>query len=411
MLSKLVCYADSKGVKMLIHGDWNLTVDQVPLSSFLCEGELEVHDTFQEIATPTRMKWENNDAHGRHIDFSASHGMFVVHDRFIVLVKRFDGHGNPTPMRSDHMCVAYDIETPLDSVVFKLPRRTHFGAHNVTQPMWEDNWSQSRVTFLDAVQGHNSQAAWRVLSGAFESALCERKRSGAERSQPATVVKQTNNTSHAKLGRLPQIFAMRGRIVQWYKQPHNVGLGAKIVRNQMRLGQRDGCHSLEQIAFVDQDYDLAIVDDVIDTIMRIHDETKLATWQHHMQSEEYARRWVTREDDVQHYDVSRVVKGELPEVDPVAKLANETQLFGDLFVQGDVPDADCLVKQLVSLGWTRRQTQVLKRLKGIDLWRRAQKKRRQQLPWMGGQLTTWPGYRSKRSTSLHILSMRSSLTI
>ena len=55
-LSKLVCYADSKGAKMLIHGDWNLTVDQVPLSFFLCQGELEVHDTFQEIATPTRMK-------------------------------------------------------------------------------------------------------------------------------------------------------------------------------------------------------------------------------------------------------------------------------------------------------------------------------------------------------------------
>ena len=89
-----------------------------------------------EIDVPTRLQWLSNEPTGRHIDFGAAVGSFVVHSRRIIAIKRFLANGEPTLMRSDHQWRVYDVENPVDDPTYNLPKRVRLVDDDITQPMF-----------------------------------------------------------------------------------------------------------------------------------------------------------------------------------------------------------------------------------------------------------------------------------
>ena len=113
---KLLEIGVASGADLALVGDFNVTPDEEPIMEYRLRGEVDIHDTQEEIEEPTRKKAD--EPCGRHIGYMLSCGAIEVHTRRTVPIPFGDLLG------SDHNMVAYEVGATQTQSVYRWPKKS-----------------------------------------------------------------------------------------------------------------------------------------------------------------------------------------------------------------------------------------------------------------------------------------------
>jgi len=344
-MQKVMEFAVQHDADMAVIGDFNVTLSEEPLVELIQGGQLDMHDTLDEEAEPTR---RNADGPvGRHIDFMLTHGNVEVIDRRVVDVP-FE-----SKLGSDHQMVAYAVGLDSLTGIYRWPKKKHLrGEIQSTEEDFEDCWMGAKQdAFRQHLSNKEVQPAWQMLSDIAEEMLQEEgeEAKGGNRATVDQPVRNGNEDSKTFM-RLPviiqRVYKLRRRIVQSYKEPWNHRLRGTTRESILKIGLR--LDDLQQVTFQNLEDDLRVVDEVLDRLLQENRRARIESWRKSMEDERKAMRYVKGEVE----EHPRKVR---TNIHPNAALDEESQFWKQLWSTPNAVADDALIAIMEQIGIGRGQ--------------------------------------------------------
>ena len=173
-MDTLQCLASQPGPSIAV-GDWNNEPNQQPAAAAISTGRWHLMQSSPEGP------WEATREQGRHIDYGVATAQ--VHPKWRRQMKQHGDH---------HMvCYGIEVQAPLPCHKRGKTRKLRTEGYAITEQQWEQAWKAKDKDFNEAIDKHDTEQAWNLVSAVAENLLaeCEEER-GRPRSRPAKPVNQ-----------------------------------------------------------------------------------------------------------------------------------------------------------------------------------------------------------------------------
>ena len=269
LVDALVAFAKSFGGRFVLFGDWNATDDEGAIARHACEGSLNCLDSAFPFALPC-----TNPRRTRRIDFAVSDFRVSASE-----VSHIEGPW-------DHVSVCYTLDLSSCFRGFVLPKRSALRTPDACtdHARWTACWSQE--AFDRALQSHDLEMAWRLLSDTAEQALQDPDSHSNHHAVPRSSAFEPRGYSeipHARTATSGQesrgtqgLRRLRNRLVQLSHDPCDPCLRANI--SASLCGLRKLVPELPHMPLAQLEHFAQCVQDLYDSYVTSEKEARIFRW-------------------------------------------------------------------------------------------------------------------------------------
>lgn len=333
-------FTASFGRRRLLIGDFNSTLEEPPASELVASGEFEIMDPPDVLDVPTSRP--SGERQGRHIDYG-----FACPSLCVVERQQWAG-----PADHDTICYSLPMLRRQHTYVMSKPRQIQqklvdSGPNEaddtdnklqhqdvINNVDFQQDAAQWRDTFENHQRSADTSAMWHLLSACAERLLGAPDCGPRRTDEPSVIVKRDHchkvaNLNSAAMARLLKLKRLKK---QFNCRPGDAQVRRSLERRAAALGEH--CPSIASMPWQSEQWDDEL-QELIDIRTKEEQARRIQAWQLRMESEDFLRQWVQREESCE--DVT-VLDDAIHPQDVVSK---EHEKFAALFAE-QPPDA-CLV--------------------------------------------------------------------